>query len=376
MNNSYISDFLIVGCGFAGSIFARLAAESGFECLLIDRRNHIGGNCYSFRDEDTNIEIHKYGPHIFHTNSLKVWNFISRFTKFNNYINRVKAITNGKIYNLPINLMTINQFFNKIFTPREAKIFIEEIRVKDIKPDNFENYILSSVGRELYEHFFKYYTIKQWGCIPSEINVATAKRLPIRFNYDDNYYNDIYQGIPIEGYTKIFERMLAHKNIKIQPDSDFDEYKKNWREKFKYLVFTGSIDEFYDGKFGWLPYRKVVFEEIRAHEIQGTAVINYTDNSVPFTRIHEHKWFTPEKKFNNSIGFYEFSHAADSRKDLFYPIRNSETDKIYLSYVDLAKLEKDIIFIGRLAEFKYYDMDHVVASAMAKFADFVKNKSK
>ncbi len=368
---SYKADFLIVGVGFSGATFARYAADAGYSVHLIDKRKHIGGNCYSYTDEETGIEIHKYGPHIFHTNSKEIWDFLNKYTTFNNYVNRVKARTNGSIYSLPINLHTINQFFNRTFNPTEAENYIDQIRVKNIPINNFENYILSSIGSELYEAFFKYYTIKQWGIEPNKINISTAKRLPIRFNYNDNYFNDKFQGIPVDGYTKIFNRMLDHQNITVGLETDFMEFKFNWKTKYRKLVFTGAIDQFFDYKFGYLPYRTVSFKEIRGKDIQGNAVINYTDMNNQFTRIHEHKWFTPEKKFENSIAFEEYSDFTNSKKEPYYPIRNSESDLLYNKYLKLARLEKDVIFLGRMAEFRYYDMHQVIGAAIKKFKNYV-----
>ena len=373
VSQSYKADFLIVGCGFAGATFARVVAENGRTSHIIDKRDHIGGNCYTYRDKGTQIEVHKYGPHIFHTSSKEIWDFINRFTSFNNYVNRVMAITGGQVYSLPINLHTINQFFHKNLNPADAEKFIESIRCKNFNVTNFEDALLSSIGRDLYEAFFKFYTVKQWGVNPKEIIVSTAKRLPIRFNYNDNYYDDTYQGIPTEGYTKIFERMLNHPNIKVFLGTDFDEYKNNWRQKYKNLVYTGSIDEYCSYHFGYLPYRAVVFKEIRGTELQGNAVINFTDMSVPYTRIHEHKWFTPDIKFESSIAFEEYSESTDSVTNPFYPIRNNESDILYNKYLNLTKEEDGVIFIGRLAEFKYYDMHQVVGSVTSKSKDFIKS---
>jgi UDP-galactopyranose mutase len=370
--NSYKADFLIVGAGFAGATFARCAADAGFTVHIIDKRDHIGGNCFSYKDEETGIEVHKYGPHIFHTNSKEIWDFINRFTTFNHYTHRVKANYNGEIFSLPINLHTINQFYRKAFSPKEAEDFIESLRVKKNKVENFEDYILSSLGEDLYKAFFRDYTIKQWGIEPKQIPISTAKRLPIRFNYDDNYFNDIFQGIPADGYTKIFERMLHHDKIQIRLKSSFEEYKENWRKNYRYLVYTGSIDEYFDYEFGYLPYRTVYFEEIRGKEIIGTSVMNFTDMKYNFTRIHEHKWFTPNIKFSNSIAFKEFSDMTDSRKNPYYPIRNLLNDKILKNYWDMAKYESNVLFIGRLAEYRYYDMDQVIGSSLSKFKKFFK----
>ncbi len=370
MNNSipsFKSDFLIIGAGYAGAVFARNAADAGYTAIVIDKREFIGGNAYSFKDSETGIEIHKYGPHIFHTNSKEIWDYINRFTSFNGYIHRVKALYNNSVYELPINLHTINQFFNKTFKPKEAEDFINKIRVKKTEINNFEDFILSSLGEELYIAFFRDYTIKQWGKDPKEIPVSTAKRLPIRFYYDDNYYNDIYQGIPSEGYTQIFSRMLDHPNIQVKLNTSFDEYRLNWKNSYKKLIFTGSLDEYFNFEYGYLPYRTVSFNEIRDKEIIGTAQLNFTDKSKNFTRICEYKWFTPFQKFHQSVAFEEYSDFTDSRKEPYYPIRNSESELMFNNYYNLTKEEKDVVFVGRLAEFRYYDMHQVIGSAIAKF---------
>jgi UDP-galactopyranose mutase len=363
---------LIVGAGFSGATFGRMAAEAGHQVTIIDRRNHIGGNAYSYKDEETGIDVHKYGAHIFHTNDEGVWNFVNKFTTFNGYVNRVKARSNDRIYAMPVNLHTINQFFNKTFSPKEAEAFIESLRVPVDRITNFEEFVTSSIGVELYEAFYKYYSIKQWGVQPHEINVSTAKRLPIRFVYDDNYFNDKYQGIPTDGYTPIFERMLDHPNIKVILGAEYADIKDNWRGRYDEMVFTGTIDYYFDHVYGKLPYRTIRFEEVRDKEIQGNAVINYTDMSQPFTRIIEHKYFAPEKKFERSVGFLEFSEAADSSRDPYYPVRNEESDKVFAQYEKLAREEKNVLFIGRLAEFKYYDMHQVIGAAMAAFKRWIK----
>ncbi len=365
---------LIVGCGFSGATFGRMAAEAGYQVTIIDRRDHIGGNAYTYQDEETGIDVHKYGAHIFHTNDDKVWSFVNRFSKFNNYTNRVKAISNGRIYTMPVNLHTINQFFNKNFSPKEAEAFIESLRVPCSRITNFEEFVTSSIGVELYEAFYKYYSIKQWGVNPTEINVSTAKRLPIRFVYDDNYFSDKYQGIPVDGYTALFERMLDHPNIRVILKTEYAGLKDTWRQRYNTMVFTGTIDYYFDHCFGKLPYRTIRFEEIRDKEIQGNAVINYTDMSKPYTRIIEHKYFAPGKKYESSVGYVEYSEAADSSRDPYYPVRNEESDKIYAQYDKLAEDEKDVLFIGRLAEFKYYDMHQVIGAALAAFRRWVADK--
>lgn len=370
------TDFLIIGCGLAGATFANLAAERGYTVQLTDRRTHIGGNCYSYKDEESQVEVHKYGPHIFHTNSTKIWNYVNRFTQFNNYINRVKARTGNRVYSLPINLLTINQFFGKDFTPEQAEKHINSIRHKEIKPTNFKEFVLHNLGQDLYEAFYKNYTIKHWGIDPSEIPVSTAKRLPIRFNYNDNYFNDQYQGIPVNGYTEMIQRMLDHPKIRIVLGEDFEDYRSSWQQDFNHLVFTGSIDNYFNFNNGYLPYRTLRFEAVRGKEIIGNAVMNYTDMSEQFTRMHEHKWFTPERKFEKSIAFKEYPGNTDSRKNPIYPIRNPDSTAMFQAYATQAKQEENVTFVGRLAEFRYYDMHQVIAASMTKFEKLMETYGK
>ena len=268
---------------------------------------------------------------------------------------------------MPINLHTINQFFGKDFSPTEAQKHIDAIRLKDTKPSNFEEFVLHSLGVELYEAFYKYYTIKHWGIAPTEIPISTAKRLPIRFNYNDNYFNDQFQGIPIDGYTALIQRMIDHENIQLSLGANFEMYRTNWHLDFKHLVFTGSIDNYFEYNNGFLPYRTLRFEAIRGKNIIGNAVMNYTDMSEPFTRIHEHKWFTPERKFKDSIAFKEYPSNTDSRKDPIYPIRNPTSEAMFKAYSKQAKEAENVTFVGRLAEFRYYDMHQVIAASMASF---------
>ena len=364
---------LIVGAGYAGAVFGRLAAEDGHKIILIDKKDHTGGHSYSYRDEETGVEIQKYGPHIFHTIYDDVYHFITRFTQLNNFINRVKTVHNGRVYSMPVNLHTINQFFDMNFSPLEAKAFIESKQVKFQKITNFKEAVMSSLGEELYDAFFKNYTIKQWGVQPEEIVVSTAKRLPVRYNYNDNYFNDKYQGIPTDGYGILFQNMLDHKNIEIVLNTSFDLFRNSWKKDFDYLVFTGSIDDYYNYCYGSLPYRTIHFEKIVGKEIQGNAVINYADLSVPFTRIHEHKWFTPEKSFEKSVAFKEFSGSTDSRKDPYYPVENNASINLYQRYQKLAKKEERLLFIGRLAQFKYFNMDQVTKASIEAYQAFKKS---
>jgi len=361
---------LIVGAGYAGAVFGRLAAESGISVQIIDKNDHIGGHSYSYKDEETGVEIHKYGPHIFHTVYEDVYEFVSRFTKFNNYVNRVKAIHKNSVYSLPINLHTINQFFDKAFSPTEAEQFIKSKQVRFDQITNFKETVLSSIGEELYKAFFEEYTRKQWGVEPEEIVVSTAKRLPVRYNYNDNYFNDKYQGIPVNGYGSLFENMLDHKNITTTLNTNFGDLKNNWQKDYNYLVYTGAVDDYFEYQFGTLPYRSLKFERIVSEEIQGNAVINYPDANVPFTRIHEHKYFTPEKEFHKSVGFKENSFQTDNTSRPFYPIENESSLKLYSKYKKMAEKEPNILFIGRLAQFKYFNMDQTTKSAIDAFQKF------
>ncbi len=364
---------LIVGAGYGGAVFGRLAAEDNHVVEIIDKKDHAGGHSYSYPDPETGVEIQKYGPHIFHTNYEDVYRFIKRFTALNNFINRVKAVYNDRVYSMPVNLHTINQFFGRNFSPPEAKAFIESKQLHFEKVTNFKEAVLSSLGEELYAAFFRDYTIKQWGVQPEEIAVSTAKRLPVRYNYDDNYFNDKYQGIPVDGYGTLFKKMLDHKNITLNLKTPFDAVKSTWKKKYDMLVYTGSIDEYFDYCFGALPYRTIKFERIVDREIQGNAVINYTDISVPFTRIHEHKWFTPERSFEKSVAFKEYSAATDSRKAPYYPVENENSLQLYQQYKKLAKREERLLLIGRLAQFKYFNMDQVTKSSMDAYNKFKKS---
>jgi UDP-galactopyranose mutase len=363
MPHSERADILVVGSGLSGATFARLVADQGIRCHVIDKRNHVGGNCFSYCDPESGIEVHKYGPHIFHTRSQWVWDFIRRFAIFNNFVNRVKAVSGGKIYPLPVNLLTINSFFGKTFGPIEAKRFIGHIRCRKTRILSFEDQMLNCLGMGLYETFFKYYSLKQWGVDPAQIPPSISRRVLLRYDYDDNYFPGSYQGIPTEGYGSMLERILNHKNISISLNTSFEEFRFSWRRSYRFLVFTGSLDDYAQCCFGPLPYRTAKFRELRGREIQGNAVINYTDLSVPFTRIHEHKWFMPERRFRRSIGFEEYSEQTDFRSEPFYPVYSEGSLRTFGQYKALVSNERDIIFLGRLAEYRYYDMDQAIISS-------------
>ena len=299
---------LIVGAGFTGAVIARELAKENYEVRVIDKRSHIAGNCHTERDSDTNIMVHKYGPHIFHTDNEEVWNYVNSFDTFMPYINRVKATSGGKVYSLPINLFTINQFYGKTLNPQEAREFIEEIADKSITdPQTFEEQAMRFIGKDLYYAFFYGYTKKQWGLEPKELPASILKRLPVRFTYDDNYFNHKYQGMPLNGYTKIVEKILDHENITVELNSHYDQ---SVNSQFDHVFYSGPIDEYYDSKFGTLDYRTLDFEEIRSEgDFQGTAVMNYCDAEVPYTRITEHKFFSPWETHDKTICFKEYSRA-------------------------------------------------------------------
>ncbi|GAB2642975.1 UDP-galactopyranose mutase [Emticicia sediminis] len=358
--------YLIVGAGFSGSVVAeQLSSLEDCKVLIIDERSHIGGNCYTERDVSTGVMVHKYGPHIFNTDNVEVWNYISKFCEMVPFINRVKAVYDGKVYSLPINLHTINQYFGKAYNSSEAKVFIEtQSDTTIIEPKNFEEQALKFIGKDLYKAFFYGYTKKQWGCEPKELPASILKRLPIRFNYNDNYYATALQGIPRDGYTSIFERMLSNPNIEIKLNTKFD---KNFETKdFDKIIYTGPIDSFFEYKYGRLSYRTVYFERNESvGDYQGNAVINYSDPDVPYTRIHEHKHFTPWEQHSKTVFFKEFSKETTEADIPYYPKRLSEDlDKLVMYEKEVLKLP-NYIFLGRLATYRYMDMHHVIAEALS-----------
>lgn len=356
-------NILIVGAGFSGVVIARKLAERGHKIRIIDRRDHIAGNCFDARDEETGVMVHTYGPHIFHTDNKEVWDFVNQFSVMMPYTNRVKATYNGKVFSLPINLHTINQFFNKTFSPDEAKEFIESKGDSTItSPMTFEQQALRFVGEELYEAFFKGYTIKQWGMEPAELPASILKRLPVRFNYDDNYFNHKYQGMPENGYTAMVERIAAHPNITVELNID---YNNEDRSSYDHVFYSGALDAFYQNQFGRLGYRTLDFERFKYDgDYQGCAVMNYCEQSVPYTRITEHKYFSPWEDHDQSICYKEFSRSCEEGDIPYYPIRQTGEMKLLHKYLDLAEKEKNITFIGRLGTYRYLDMDVTIAEAL------------
>jgi len=354
-------DYTIVGCGLFGSIFAREMTNLGFKCLVIDKRNHIGGNCYTKKNDK--IDVHMYGPHIFHTNNEKIWNYIKQFSEFNHFTYRPKVFYKNELYSFPINLFSLYQIWN-VKNPQEAKIKLDQVKIKINKPVNLEEWILSEVGEEIYQIFFYGYTKKQWGCDPKNLPSDIIKRLPIRLSMDDNYFNDCYQGIPKNGYTEIFEKMLD--GIELKLNIDFLEEKKFFENISSKIIYTGALDEFFNYELGYLDWRSLKFETelLEIDDFQGNAAINYTEECVPYTRIIEHKHFTFLKS-NNTIITKEIPQKWDINKEKFYPINNKKNNILYNKYRNKIDLSKYIIG-GRLADYKYYDMHQVIGSALTK----------
>jgi UDP-galactopyranose mutase len=356
--------FAIVGAGFSGLILARELAEKGFEIDVFESRNHLGGNCYTERDSETGIMVHKYGPHIFHTDNLNVWNYVNRFTEFVPFVNRVKTNTLGEVYSLPINLHTINQLFKKTLNPNQAKIFIKSLsQTNIINPISFEEQALKFVGKEIYERFLKGYTLKQWGINPSELPASILKRLPVRFNYDDNYFSHQFQGIPRNGYTPIFESLIEHERINLFISTCFTAKNK---DDYDHVFYSGPIDAWFDYDIGRLGYRTLDFKKEKFFgDYQGCAVMNYPDIQIKYTRITEHKYFTPWEEHAQTIIFKEFSRQCGENDIPYYPIRLVKERTLLNSYIERAKFQKNISFIGRLGTYRYLDMDVTITEALA-----------
>lgn len=355
-------DYLIVGSGLFGSIFAYEAGKKGKQCLVVEKRDHIGGNIYT--KEVEGIQVHQYGAHIFHTSNREVWEYVQQFAEFNRYTNSPVANYKGEIYNLPFNMNTFNKLWG-VVTPAEAKTKIEEqaAAYRTEHPANLEEQALNLVGKDIYEKLIKGYTEKQWGHRATELPPEIIKRLPVRYIYDNNYFNDIYQGIPIGGYTAMIEKMLAKAEVRLSVD--YLEHKDELDALAEKVVYTGPIDAYYGYQFGELEYRSVSFETevLDQPNYQGNAVVNYTEYEVPYTRIIEHKHFefgTQEK----TVISREYPAAWKKGDEPYYPVNNEKNNMLYHSYEKLAKEEKKVIFGGRLGTYKYMDMHHVVAEAL------------
>lgn len=367
--------FLIVGAGFTGAVIGRELAEAGHEVNIIDQRSHIAGNCFTKRDEETSVMEHVYGPHIFHTSDEEVWQYLNQHGEFIPYINRVKTTYQDQVYSLPINLHTINQFYKKSFNPTQAKEWISNIADQSIdEPQNFEEQALKFVGKDLYAAFFKGYTKKQWGCDPTKLPASILKRLPVRFNYDDNYFSHKYQGIPKEGYTAIVESILNHSLIKVKLNTAFD---KSIVDEYDHIIWTGQLDQWFNYSKGRLGYRTLDFEKhVAEGDFQGTAVMNYGDENVPYTRISEHKYFTPWENHQKTIYFKEFSRSCKENDIPYYPIRLVDDKQLLDKYIALAKDEKKVTFAGRLGTYRYMDMDVTIKEALSLVREILSNISK
>lgn len=355
-------DYLIVGAGLFGAVFAHEAAKKGKKCLVVDRRNHIGGNIYT--EEIEGIQVHRYGAHIFHTSNKEVWEYVNRFAEFNHYINSPIAVYKDELYNLPFNMNTFSKMWN-IKTPAEAKEIIDR-QIADLgitEPANLEEQALSLVGRDVYEKLIKGYTEKQWGRKCTELPAFIIRRLPLRFTYDNNYFNDRYQGIPIGGYTAIIKKLLEQADVKL--GTDYLKERETYKDMADRIVFTGMIDEYFDYILGALEYRSVRFETevLDCPNYQGNAVVNYTEREVPYTRIIEHKHFefgTSDK----TVISREYSSEWKVGDEPYYPVNDEQNSSLYEKYKELAEKEKRVVFGGRLGAYKYYDMDKVILAAL------------
>ena len=362
-------DYLVVGSGLYGSIFAREATNKGYKVLVIDKRNHVGGNIYTEKVEG--INFHKYGAHIFHTNNTRVWEYLNQYCTFNRFTNSPVANYKGELYSMPFNMYTFNKMWG-VITPEEAKAKIDEQRKEIVgEPKNLEEQAISLVGRDIYEKLVKGYTEKQWGRDCKELPAFIIKRLPVRLTFDNNYFNALYQGIPVDGYTKLIENLLD--GIEVRLSTDYLENKEELDQLADKVVYTGPIDAYFDYKLGYLEYRSVRFENevLDIPNFQGNAAVNYTDRETPWTRIIEHKWFEfgKDEKGNDlpkTIISREYSSEWKPGDEPYYPVNDEKNSALYSQYKELADKEDKVIFGGRLGEYKYYDMDATVASVLDK----------
>ena len=362
-------DYLIVGSGLYGSIFAREATNKGYKCLVIDKRDNVGGNIYTENVEG--INVHKYGAHIFHTNNQKVWDYITRFATFNRFTNSPVANYKGELYSMPFNMYTFNKMWG-VVTPEEAQKKIEEQRKEIVEePKNLEEQAISLVGRDIYEKLIKGYTEKQWGRDCKDLPAFIIKRLPVRLTFDNNYFNALYQGIPVGGYTKMIENILD--GIEVRLGEDYLKDKATWDGMAKKVVYTGPIDAYFNYSLGYLEYRSVRFETevLDKPNFQGNAAVNYTDRETPWTRIIEHKWFEfgKDEEGNDlpkTVISREYSSEWKPGDEPYYPVNDEKNGTLYRKYKELADKEENVIFGGRLGEYKYYDMDAVIASVLER----------
>lgn len=356
--------FLMVGAGLSGAVIGRHLAEAGHKVSVVDSRSHIGGNCHTERDAETGVLVHVYGPHIFHTDDAEVWDYVNSYETFLPYKNRVKTTSRGQVFSLPVNLHTINQFFDRTMRPDEAHSFItqEQADTSIEDPQTFEEQALRFVGRDLYEAFFKGYTMKQWGCHPSELPASILKRLPVRFNYDDNYFFHKFQGMPETGYTAMIERILDHPLITVQLETTFD---RSWASDYDHVFYSGPLDGYFDYELGRLGYRTLDFERFTYEgDYQGCAVMNYGEVDVPYTRITEHKHFAPWETHQGSVCYREYSREAGPDDIPYYPIRLVDEKAMLADYISNAESTDGVSFVGRLGTYRYLDMDVTIREAL------------
>ena len=372
------ADLVVVGSGLFGLTIAEQAAtELGLKVALLDRRSHIGGNAYSEKEKQTGIEVHRYGAHLFHTSNERVWEYVNRFTEFTNYVHRVYTRHNGIVYPMPINLGTINQFFNAAYSPAEAKALIAEQagELAGTDPQNLNDKGISLIGRPLYEAFIKHYTAKQWQTPPEELPASIISRLPVRYPYDTRYFNDKYEGLPVDGYAAWLERMAAHPNIEVHLNTDFFEPGHEYSRENVLgqipVVYTGPVDRYFDYAEGDLSWRTIDLEEevLPIEDFQGCSVMNYPDADVPFTRIHEFRHFHPERDYTKdaTVIMREYSRFANKGDEPYYPVNTSVDREKLLAYRDLAKGENNVLFGGRLGTYKYLDMHMAIGAALSMF---------
>ena len=377
------TDLLVVGSGFFGLTIAERAADAGLKVTVIDRRSHIGGNAYSEAEPETGIEVHRYGAHLFHTSNERVWEYVNRFTSFTNYVHRVYSTHNNQTFALPVNLHTINQFFNAAYTPDEARALVKE-QAGEFEVDSAKNFYekgIALVGRPLFEAFFAHYTAKQWQTSPEKLSGDIVSRLPVRYNYDNRYFNDKYEGLPVDGYTAWIERMADHPNITVQLNTDFFDTSQPFNKEALVgkmpIVYTGPIDRYFDYSEGNLSWRTLDFEEevLNVGDYQGTPVMNYPDADVEFTRIHEFKHFHPERKdsypTDKTVIMREFSRFAERDDEPYYPVNTPEDRTGLLAYRELAKKEENVFFGGRLGTYQYLDMHMAIGSALSMWYNHI-----
>ncbi|MBE0008668.1 MULTISPECIES: UDP-galactopyranose mutase [unclassified Arthrobacter] len=376
-------DLVVVGSGFFGlTIAERAATELGLKVAVLDRRHHIGGNAYSEKEAQTGIEVHRYGAHLFHTSNERVWDYVSRFTEFTNYVHKVYSSHKGEVYPMPINLGTINQFFRSSYGPADARALIQEQagELAGTDPQNLNDKGIQLIGRPLYEAFIKHYTGKQWQTDPRDLPAEIISRLPVRYTYDNRYFNDKYEGLPVDGYTAWIERMADHPNITVQLNTDFFDDNHEFSRAATLgqvpVVYTGPVDRYFDYAEGDLSWRTIDLEEevLPVEDFQGCSVMNYPDEDVAYTRIHEFRHFHPERDYTKdaTVIMREFSRFAQKEDEPYYPVNTSEDRAKLSAYRDLAKGEKSVLFGGRLGTYKYLDMHMAIGSALSMYDNKLK----